>query len=107
MAEPKRYVLAGTGGRGVSMFARPLLTDHLETAELVGVFDHNPLRLNGAETVLEASLPKYTDFGQMLDQLDPDCVLVATVDRTHAEYVQAALQATKNRRLLSGTAGSR
>ena len=32
----KRYAIVGTGGRGLGIFARSLLSDFLDTAELVG-----------------------------------------------------------------------
>ena len=44
----KRYALVGTGGRGLGMYARPLLKDFPDTAELVGLCDHNALRLKAA-----------------------------------------------------------
>jgi predicted dehydrogenase len=95
MSEKKRYVLAGTGGRGLGMFAQPLLTDFAQTAELVGLFDHNKLRLRSANQLLDATLPTFVDFEQMLDELDPDGIIVCTQDSTHAEYVVAGLEAGK------------
>ena len=53
----KRYAIVGTGGRGLGMFARPLLSDFLDTAELVGLCDHNPLRLAAANQMLGTALP--------------------------------------------------
>ncbi len=40
----KKFVLAGCGSRGYDMFARPLSEDFAGEAELVGVFDINPIR---------------------------------------------------------------
>ena len=39
MSKRKRYVLAGTGGRGTSMFGETLIHDFSDSAELVGLFD--------------------------------------------------------------------
>ncbi len=95
MSKKKRYVLIGTGGRGLGMFAQPLLTDFTRTAELVGLFDHNQLRLHAANQLLKTTLPTFTDFKQMLDELDPDGIIVCTQDSTHAAYVVAGLEAGK------------
>lgn len=95
MTTRKRYVLVGTGGRGVSMFGRPLLTDFPDTAELVGLFDSNPLRLAAANELLGTQLPVFTDITEMLRHLDPDGVIVATRDCTHAEFVIQSLEAGK------------
>lgn len=40
----KRYALAGASGRGLSMFARPVVERFADCAQLVGVFDVNPVR---------------------------------------------------------------
>ncbi len=91
----KRYVVMGTGARGVGMFARPLAEDFPGQAELVGLCDANPLRVAAAAAMLPVSPPQFTDFQEMLAAVDPDGVIVATRDSTHAEYVVAALQAGK------------
>ncbi|MFH1022823.1 MAG: Gfo/Idh/MocA family oxidoreductase [Planctomycetota bacterium] len=95
MADIKRYVLVGTGGRGLSMFGTPLLRDFPETAALVGLFDNNASRLRAANNYLKTDLPVFTDFDRMLRELDPDGVVVATSDDTHADYIVRALRAGK------------
>ena len=77
------------------MYARPLLHDFQDTAELVGLCDHNQLRLAAANQILGTALPTFTDFQAMLVALDPDGVVVCTQDRTHASYIVQALQAGK------------
>jgi len=91
----KRYALVGTGGRGLGMFAGPLSRDFPETAELVALCDANPLRAAAAARELDAEVPTFTDFDEMMAKVDPDAVIVATRDCTHAEYVVAALRAGK------------
>lgn len=91
----KRYAIVGTGGRGLGMFARPLLSDFLDTAELVGLCDHNPLRLAAANQMLGTALPTFTDFQALLADLNPDGVIVCTKDQTHAAYIVEALEAGK------------
>ena len=95
MSQRKRYVVAGTGGRGLHMFAKPLLETFTRHCQLVGLLDHNPLRLRAANELLGCALPGYTDFGRMLRELAPDAVIVATRDSTHARYIIAALAAGK------------
>lgn len=91
----KKYVLVGTGGRGVGMFARPLLTTHAASADLVGVYDPNPKRMEGAQAWLGRQLPTFNDFDKMLADTQPDCVVVASRDCTHADYVVRGLKAGK------------
>ena len=91
----KRYALVGTGGRGLGMFAEPLAKDVPDTAVLAGLCDTNPLRLAAAAAELPAAVPTFTDFGRMMREIDPDGVIVAGRDCTHAEYVIAAVRAGK------------
>ena len=95
MPHRKRYVLAGTGGRGLSMFAQPLLKTFTEHCELVGFFDQNLLRMQAGNELLGSQLPCYTDFDKMLKEANPDAVLIATQDSTHAEYIIRTLSAGK------------
>jgi len=93
--ERKRYAVVGMGSRGLGMFARPLATDLGETAELVAVLDSNPLRMAGAVSRLPRPVPMYIDFDRMLRETNPDGVIVASRDSTHAAYVVRALGAGK------------
>ena len=89
---PKRYLLCGVGGRGFGMFGRPLRNDFPEAAQLAGLFDHNPTRLRNCAQMLGApDLPQFTDFDRALRALDPDGVIVATRDCTHAAFICGAL----------------
>ena len=95
MSKRKRYVLAGTGGRGTSMFGETLIRDFSDHAELVGLFDSNPARIAGSQALMGTDLPAFTDYDELLQQLDPDCVIVCTRDNTHADYIIRALNAGK------------
>jgi predicted dehydrogenase len=78
------------------MFARPLVQDFPETAELVALCDPNPKRMAAITAELGDAEPvHHTDFGEMLRQADPDAIVVTTRDCHHAEYVIAALRAGK------------
>ena len=91
----KRYVLVGTGARGLGMFAEPLAEGFADWAELVALCDVNPKRAAIVAQLLGTSLPVYTDFGPMMREVDPDGVIVTSKDVTHAQYVVAALKAGK------------
>jgi predicted dehydrogenase len=91
-----RYVLAGTGSRGLWLYGQGLGKGAFqEHSKLVGLFDISPGRLEEAKKILGVELPLYTDFDRMLTELDPDGVIIATNDASHAEYVIRVLQAGK------------
>jgi predicted dehydrogenase len=89
----KRYALVGVGSRGSGMFARPLVRDFADVAELVALCDANPLRLELGRARLGGAIPIYTDYAAMLADIRPDVVIVATVDATHQRFIIAALDA--------------
>jgi predicted dehydrogenase len=89
----RKMALAGTGHRGTSMFGRMLVgPEAAGRAELVGLFDHNRLRLEAARRILGTTAPGFTDFDAMLRETGCDTVIVTTKDSTHAEYIERALR---------------
>jgi predicted dehydrogenase len=91
-----RYVLAGCGGRGTSMFGVPLAKDYPGSARLVGLFDLNCKRMAASARMIgDCDLPQYNDFDRMLAELDFDAVAIATRDCSHAFYIDKALRAGK------------
>ncbi len=88
----KRYALVGASFRGRGMYAVPIKEEYSDVAELVAVFDINYGR---ACVVAEAAggAPVYTDFDKMLEETKPDCIIVATVDCYHAEYIIRGIKA--------------
>ena len=91
----RRYAIVGLGGRGLGMFARPLMEDFAATAELAAVCDSNPIRMANAVADLPRPVAQFTDFDEMLRAADPDAVVVTTRDAAHAGYVVRALRAGK------------
>src|SRR5690349_15863394 len=81
------------------MFLKALAVDHADTAELVGLADVNPTRMAAHNRWLAGlgvpPVPTYpaAEFTTMLAAERVDEVLVTSVDRTHADYVVAALEA--------------
>jgi predicted dehydrogenase len=88
-----RYALVGVGGRGYGMFARPLVEDFGDVAELVALCDANGHRMALANERLGVATPTYTDVDAMLAEARPDVVIVCTVDGTHHRYIIGALEA--------------
>ncbi|MBF9133539.1 Gfo/Idh/MocA family oxidoreductase [Plantactinospora sp. S1510] len=93
-----RFALVGAGARA-EMFVRALVLDHPNTAELVAFADVNQARMNAHNDWLAelgfdpVSTYPAADFGEMLAKERVDVVLVTSVDRTHDEYIVAALRA--------------
>ncbi len=100
-----RYALVGTGARA-EMFTRALVTEHADRAQLVALADPNTTRMAahndrlvewGAAPVPTWRITAADDtFRRMLDTEQVDTVIVCTVDRYHADYVVAALQAGRD-----------
>ena len=95
MSERKRYVLAGSGGRGLYMFAKPLVNEFKDYCELAGLFDHNPVRLKVYQESLKQQIPIFTDFQEMLRKVNPDAVIITSRDSTHADFIEQTLAAGK------------
>src|SRR5690625_99249 len=92
----KRYVMVGMGGRGLGMFATPMENSYADVADLVAICDINGKRLEYAQEVLGRKIPAYTDFDQMLDEVECDTVIVTTKDSTHHEFIVKALKRGKD-----------
>ena len=88
----KRYALVGVGSRGYSMFMEPLLRDYADVAQLVGLCDTNPARMRLANARCGSAIPCYADVEALVAAQQPDVVIVASVDATHAEITCMALE---------------
>lgn len=91
--ERKHYALVGTGVRGLEMFAAPILTAYADVAELVGLYDLNPLRAEAVREFLGADVPVFVSFDDMMTAARPDAVIVTAKDSTHHHYIVRALRA--------------
>lgn len=97
----KSYAVVGTGGRCGGMFLMPLVTDYKEHARLVGFCDISKIRMQYWVDELEKLHPGLEpiglfaagDFDRMLAETKPDCVIVCSVDATHADYIIRSLDA--------------
>ncbi|PYI53534.1 Gfo/Idh/MocA family protein [Paenibacillus flagellatus] len=88
----KKYAIVGAGGRAYGMFAKPFSTELKGVAELVGVYDVNPVRAEmlGRQA---GGAPVFGDFDAMLRETKPDAVIVTTPDSLHDHYIIRALEA--------------
>ncbi len=86
-ANKTRIALVGTGVRGVSMYGRNLLRDYGDYVEMVGICDINPGRLRYASEFIGAGCPTYTDFDQMLNEQQPETLIVTTEDSVHHKQI--------------------
>lgn len=89
----KKYVIAGAGGRALGMFARPLVQDFKEVAQLAGIYDVNPRRAEIMNEECGGNIPVFSDFDEMITVCRPDAVIVTTIDSLHHEYIIRALEA--------------
>ncbi|TJY44116.1 Gfo/Idh/MocA family oxidoreductase [Cohnella pontilimi] len=88
----KRYAIVGAGSRALSMFARPLVSELKDCAELAGIYDINRHRAEAMSTQC-GGIPAFDDFDRMLEAVKPEVVIVASIDSTHHAYIIRALEA--------------
>lgn len=91
----KRYAIVGTGIRGTTMFLKPLVKEYQGVAEVVSVCDTNPKRAHYALNQVGLEVPIYTDFDQMLEEIDFDAAIIASPDYTHHDYIIKTMHAGK------------
>lgn len=87
----KKYVIAGTGNRGIIAYLIPLTKEYTDCAEVVGLYDINTERAEVGATKAAYPVPVFSDFDEMLRTTRPDTVIVSTKDSTHDEYAIKAL----------------
>jgi predicted dehydrogenase len=97
-ATKKRYAIVGTGARA-QMFVDALLGPYRDTSDLVGFCDICQTRMDWYNGYLEReyhmlAIPTYqaADFDRMVAETNPDIVIVATMDRTHHQYIIRAME---------------
>ena len=89
----KKYVLAGTGGRGCASYVKPLTQLYTDCAKLCGLYDTNRQRAEMVSKMAAYEVPVFDDWDKMLAVVRPDVVIVTTVDATHDKYIIGALEA--------------
>jgi len=89
-----RYAVVGLGSRA-QMFVGALADTHADRNELAAFCDVNRTRMAAHNRTLDTPVPMYeaAEFGTMIERERIDAVVVSTVDRTHDEYIVAAMRA--------------
>ena len=97
MSKRKRYVVVGAGGRWI--YTKAIVKDMKATCELVGICDnnHGRMEVRNQKIINELSskaVPMFLDtqFDDMIQQLKPDVVVIASVDSTHDYYIIRAME---------------
>lgn len=88
-----KVALVGTGIRGSSFWGKRLVDQYSDILEFVGLSDINPGRLEGVKQYMGVTCPTFIDFDKMLNQTEPDLVIVTTKDSTHHEFIIKGLAA--------------
>ncbi|WEG13697.1 Gfo/Idh/MocA family oxidoreductase [Pullulanibacillus sp. KACC 23026] len=94
----KTYVQVGIGGRA-EFYWSAIVRDFRDTSELLAFCDVNQTRMDYANHLLETkysskTIPTYRahDFEKMIHELNPDVVIVTSIDRTHHKYIIKAME---------------
>jgi predicted dehydrogenase len=89
-----RVVLVGTGNRGTSTWGSNLVGPYSDIVEMVGLCDINRKRVEVGKELIGVDCPTYhsSQFDQMIEETDPDMVIVTTTDSFHAKYVVRAME---------------
>jgi len=98
MANKKRYVQVGVGGRA-RFFYTAVAGKYSDTSEITAFCDVNRTRLEYAQKVLmddygypAVALYGADEFDKMIEEQKPDCVIVTSIDRTHHKYIIRAME---------------
>jgi len=86
-ANKLKIALVGTGVRGTSFWGKRLVDEYSDILEFVGLSDINPGRLAYALEYMNVSCPTYINFDTMLQEQNPDLLIVTTKDSTHHEFI--------------------
>ncbi|ELY4518998.1 Gfo/Idh/MocA family oxidoreductase [Cronobacter muytjensii] len=94
----KKYALVGTGGRA-GMYIEAVGRTFRDSARMVAFCDTNHTRMRYANSLLEKAgappVPCFDaqQFETMIQETQPDTLIVTTIDRTHDDYIVRALHA--------------
>ncbi len=94
----KKYAMVGTGGRA-GMYIEAVGRTFRDSARMVAFCDTNHTRMRYANSLLEKAgappVPCFAaqQFETMIQETQPDTLIVTTIDRTHDDYIVRALHA--------------
>ena len=78
--------LVGTGSRGTRTWGKDLMIQYPDQLDMVALCDINPKRLDFAKRYIGTNAPVYlaSDFNRMVEETNPDAVIITTTDCFHA-----------------------
>ena len=94
---PHRYAIVGTGGRH-EMYRDAIAGRYSESCTLVGLCDNNAGRAQRSAGIVKAThgldVPCYAaeDFAKMVEEQQPECIIVTSKDCTHDQYICQAME---------------
>ncbi|MBP1994288.1 Gfo/Idh/MocA family protein [Paenibacillus eucommiae] len=91
----KTYAICGVSYRALKMFIDPIVNGYKHHCRIVALLDVDPVRFEVCKTAYPAleEVPVYLpeNFKAMIQQTDPDVVIVAGIDSSHVGYIVQAL----------------
>ncbi len=94
----KKYAIVGTGGRS-GMFLESIVRKFADSSQLVALCDVSKVRMGVWNRVLEKEydhepVPAYhaDAFDRMIEETQPDAVVVTTMDSIHHRYIVRAME---------------
>lgn len=90
----KRYAVVGVSNRSVHMFMDQIVKEYKNYGELVAMLDADTGRMEQYNSSRKLNIPMYSpeQFGDMVNQTNPDIVIVGCRDYQHDTYVIEALR---------------
>lgn len=92
----KKYAICGVSNRAIGMFIRPIIQHFSSKNEIVALLDVDPRRFEISKQIHPeiVNVPEYSPdkFDQMIEETNPDVVIVASRDDTHVDYILQALK---------------
>ncbi len=89
-----RIALVGTGSRGTTTWGKDLVINYADQLDMVALCDINPKRGDFAKGYIGTNAPVYLarDFKRMIEETNPDALIITTTDCFHAEYAERAME---------------
>lgn len=96
----KKYVICGVSNRALQMFIGPMIKEFSKECEIVGLLDLDPYRFSICKQKYPQMnhVPTFSpeQFETMIEQTNPDYVIVAGRDDTHIAYILKSLRKQVN-----------
>jgi len=87
----RRYAIIGTGHRATGMWGVDLAKRYSNEIEFVGLCDKNAKRVEVGKQLIGVDCPTFTNFDEILAKVEPEILMVTTVDSTHHQFITKAL----------------